>query len=255
MSTKYQKVAATYDRRYEHLRYAGTERALREHVGSTPCDVLEVGCGTAHWLALLARSGHRVMGVEPSEAMLEVARTKVPAQRLHHGSAEALPFANATFDRLYTNNALHHFRDPERALREARRVLRAGGAVLLIGLDPAAGLDHWCIYDFFAGTRERDLKRFPPTATIRRWLLESGFTECETFVAEHIELCIEARAALASGGLAKVSTSQLIDLSDADYATGIAAIECAAAAAEAEGQALQLTSDLHLFGTLGRVAT
>jgi len=54
---------------------------------------------------------------------------------------------------VYSINALHHFDDRSAHFAEARRVLRPGGGILTIGLDPHTGKDRWFIYDFlFPGT-------------------------------------------------------------------------------------------------------
>ena len=78
---------------------------------------------------------------------------------------------------------------------------------------------------------------------------ESGFSQPETFVAQHTSRRWPASEVLASGRLAKHSTSQLIILSDDEYADGIARIEREAEEARLRGETLILVSDLHLFGT------
>lgn len=104
-----------------------------------PADrVLEIGFGhgrTLEWIAERAPSGS-IAGVDPSHAMLRMAtrrnRTAVQSGRvrLALGSAEALPFPDAHFDKLLAANCVQ-FWDLPRALAEARRVLRPGGTLLL----------------------------------------------------------------------------------------------------------------------------
>jgi ubiquinone/menaquinone biosynthesis C-methylase UbiE len=248
--TNYDEVAPTYDQRYARNRYPGVTDALLKFAGKEPHRVLEVACGSGHWLALLAANGHNVAGIDASAGMLAKAKAKLPQVPLVNGEAEALPFKPESFDRVVIINAVHHFSDPRRALSEARRVLSASGAVLLVGLDPQQHPGEWSIYDFFRGTRERDRARFPPMSSICEWLRELGFERCDTFVAERIEQDVSAREALANGLLARHVTSQLSELSDAAYAAGIAAIERAAAAAEAVGETLQLHSRMQLFATV-----
>ena len=50
--TNYDEVAATYDRRYAEDDYSGIERALIDFLGSPARHVLQVGCGTGHWLSV-----------------------------------------------------------------------------------------------------------------------------------------------------------------------------------------------------------
>jgi len=252
-STNYDEVSADFDQRYARAPYAAVAQVLRAFMQEPRRRVLDVGCGTGHWLGVLAADGHELFGIDPSAGMLARAKTKDFDQRVVRGRAEALAFADARFDRVIMVNALHHFADPRRALREARRVLCPGGALISIGLDPASLLDRWSLYEFFAGTFERDCERYPPAAAVREWMSEAGFAQCTTMLAELIEQHVPAREVLASGALAKNATSQLSELSDAAYAEGLAAVESAARADASRGDTLLLHARLHLFATTGRL--
>ena len=254
MSTNYDRIASAYDDRYKHNVYPGLTRAVLDFAGTAPSRVLELGCGTGHWLSLLSAHGSEVIGVDSSAMMLRQAREKVTTDRLLRARAEELPVADATFDRVLIVNALHHFTDAERVTREARRVLREGGAVMTIGLDPSAGLDRWCIYDFFDGTRAHDLERYPPTAQIRSWLAQAGFDADAAYVAELIDQREPAEEALGKGKLSRSYTSQLTDLPEHAYDRGIAAIRKASAEERRKGGVMQLEAKLHLFACVGRVA-
>ncbi|MDB4975351.1 MAG: hypothetical protein JWN48_3692 [Myxococcaceae bacterium] len=249
MPTNYEQVAPAYDARYAQTTYPGTTASVLQLVDGSQ-DVLEVGCGTGHWLAKLCAQGLRVRGVDPARGMLARAQDNAPAAQLLRARAEALPFPEASFDRVLMINTLHHFEAPRRALTEARRVLRQGGKLLVIGLD-VPSVQRWSVYDFFPGTRERDLARYPSTDQLQSWMHEAGFSEATSFVAERIEHKLPARRSLAEGRLAKTSTSQLSELSDAAYAAGICAIERAAAQAEAQGETLWVEAQLELLGTCG----
>lgn len=253
MTTDYEEVSHSYDTRYARHGYPGIWRSVRDFVGDPKARVLEVGCGTGHWLVQLAAHGHAVAGVEPAVGMLEKARDKLPDARLLRASAEHLPLADASFDRVLMINAVHHFRDRARAFCEARRVLTSGGGVLSIALDPSAGRDSWCIYDYFEGTRERDCERFPTSEALRCELSAAGFSRRQSYVAEYIDHELPVREALSSGALDRHVTSQLSELSDERYRAGIAAIEADADAAEARGDVLTLHARLHLFATVGWV--
>jgi len=185
--------------------------------------------------------------------MLEKAAARGLRAELVRGRAEALPWPDATFDRVVCVNALHHFEDKLRFAFEARRVLRPGGRVLSIALDPSTGHDRWCIYDYFKETLELDRARFPATSTLRAWLTEAGFVACETRLAERIAGDLPARESLEQGKLVASSTSQLAILSDAEFQAGVARIWDDVQAAEARGHALRLTGDLHLYATFGGV--
>lgn len=253
-SVDYDKIAATYERRYDENEYAGTEHALLRFVGDAPdTRVLEVGCGTGHWLGLLSRRGIWVAGLDASVQMLAGARRHASDAALAHGRAEHLPWRDAVFDRVMCVNALHHFADPPAFLQDARRVLRPGGAVMTIGLDPHTGLDQWCIYDYFEGTLTIDKRRYAPAERIREWMATAGFIECATALVEHLPIQLLAREALDHGRLDKAVTSQLAVLTDEEYQRGIDRIRAAIEAAASRGEPLYLTADLRLYGTFGSV--
>jgi ubiquinone/menaquinone biosynthesis C-methylase UbiE len=58
-----------------------------------------------------------------------------PSVRTQLGSAEAIPHPDDYFDAVVISDALHHFRDPAKAVRELRRVVRPGGGVTVLELD------------------------------------------------------------------------------------------------------------------------
>src|SRR5213076_934934 len=105
-------IAAGYDRRYDLHDYAGVRETLLTFLSApTPAAaVLEVGCGTGHWLREIGARWHGsraavIAGVEPSSQMIARARGAAPDARLVRGGAERLPLRDASFDRVYCVNA------------------------------------------------------------------------------------------------------------------------------------------------------
>jgi ubiquinone/menaquinone biosynthesis C-methylase UbiE len=119
-------------------------RLLLEQSAITPgCRVLEVGCGTGN-LAILAKRLYpaaEVIGTDPDLKALARARRKAGRDGLQvafePAYAEALPFPDASFDRVLSALMLHHLpRDAKvPALREIRRVLKPGGSLHLADFD------------------------------------------------------------------------------------------------------------------------
>jgi demethylmenaquinone methyltransferase/2-methoxy-6-polyprenyl-1,4-benzoquinol methylase len=133
-------IAGTYDR-YAFLLSFGQDarwrRFLVERIDAGPDDtVLDVACGTgAIALALARRYGCSVVGVDASREMLAAGRRRVAVAgaearvRLEHGRAEALPFADGSFDGLTFGYLLRYVADPAGTLRELARVVRPGGRI------------------------------------------------------------------------------------------------------------------------------
>jgi ubiquinone/menaquinone biosynthesis C-methylase UbiE len=104
--------------------------------------VLEIGCGTGRLLRLVRRRypGVDLAGLDPDPDALDRARRTLagpgPLVRLDRGFADALPYPDGGTDRVLSSYMWHHLdpADRSRALREIRRVLRAGGSLHLVDM-------------------------------------------------------------------------------------------------------------------------
>lgn len=237
----YDTVAPTFDKRYAGQNYDETTDAVRRFIGTAGRrSVLEVGCGTGHWLDAVQDDAALLVGVDRSLGMLRRARKAESRALLVQGTAELLPLRTQLFDRVLCVNALHHFPDPRGFIAECRRVLRSGGSFLTIGLDPHNGRDQWWVYDYFPEARAADLRRYLPTERIRAMLSDAGFVAPHSGVVQHFPAERGYDEALAAGLLERHSTSQLMVIPDAAYEAG-----CRRLAAERP----VLRSDLRLYGT------
>jgi SAM-dependent methyltransferase len=102
--------------------------------------VADIGCGNGRYLAELVRRGHAgpVLGADMSPGMLLAARDRAPRAALLVADATALPVRDAAAGLTLAMHMLYHVPEPERAVRELRRITRPGGRVI-VGLN---GADH-----------------------------------------------------------------------------------------------------------------
>jgi SAM-dependent methyltransferase len=107
------------------------EEAIRRVGISAGRRVLEVGCGTGVFLRLAADVGAEVHGIDASQALLELARERVPEADLRVGDLESLPYEDDGFDVVAGFNAFFFAVDMVAALREAARVARPGAPVVI----------------------------------------------------------------------------------------------------------------------------
>lgn len=108
-------------------------------------DVLDLGTGTGRALELLAPQAHSCLGIDASFAMLALARGRLAERqlancRVRRADAYRLPLPSSSQDVVMAQMLLHHAEDPPSMLREAARVLRPGGMLLVIDLEAPAML-------------------------------------------------------------------------------------------------------------------
>jgi ubiquinone/menaquinone biosynthesis C-methylase UbiE len=117
---------------------------------------LDVGCGTGALLGELVKrlGADAVAGVDPSEAFVAAARSRYPGVQLSHGTAERLPFGDASFDAALAQLVVHFMDEPVEGLREMARVTRAGGVVAACVWDHAGGTGPLEL--FWSAARELD---------------------------------------------------------------------------------------------------
>jgi ubiquinone/menaquinone biosynthesis C-methylase UbiE len=252
MTVDYNRLAARFHERYQHLTYPGIRSQLVQLIDRPGLHVLEVGCGTGHWLAVLSGHTAYLLGADPSSAMLDKARCQAPAARLVCASAERLPFSRHSMDFIFCVNAFHHFSDPKRFLRSARSLLRKTGRLAIFGLDPHEPEMKWYFYDYFPGLREIDLKRFVPHTEIVSMMTEAGFHNIVTRPVERIRRTYFGEEVLADPFLDRASTSQLQLISEKAYVQGKEAIiSRLQSAAESKIGCLSFIIDHPLFATIG----
>jgi demethylmenaquinone methyltransferase/2-methoxy-6-polyprenyl-1,4-benzoquinol methylase len=132
---------AVVDWGFLHSGAAYRRWALKQH-GLRPGDrLLDVACGTglvAVEAAKILGTAENITGLDPSEGMLAVARSKLAAHFIL-GRAERIPLADDSFDFLTMGYALRHVTSLEETFREYGRVLKPGGKLLILEITKPVG--------------------------------------------------------------------------------------------------------------------
>lgn len=238
----YDRLAPTYDDRYKVGSLQGISDALVSLVRRFQSErVLEVGCGTGHWLRELQPHIEALYGADASLGMLQAGERG--SANLVATLANSLPYRNHTFDLIYCVNAVHHFGHPHASINHAAELLRRPGALSITGIDPRL-IHKWYFYEYFEGTCERDLRRFPAVGEIVNWMALAGFDAIEYRVVERQEVFLTGRSVFSDPFLKKDSNSQLALLTDGEYAAGLKRIENAVEEAEKQGREVRFASEL-----------
>lgn len=248
----YDEVAKLYDLRYT-AGPVGVAKILDSCAARVrAARVLEAGCGTGHWMSML-KGRATLYGLDYSAGMLDKARAKSDAFLLCRGKASNLPFAPAAFDFIYTVHAIHHFNRPKNFIKQAYRLLRPGGVLAIIGMDPHLGQDRWYVYDYFPGTRLTDLGRYPSSAALLSLMREAGFAGCERLSGASLQHDFAGVEVLHDPILQKDGASQLSLLSDDDFTAGMARIRAALGRAAGSGREIIFPAHINLPALIGFV--
>ena len=165
--------AAEWDRiRKLHVADEAVEDAIRTALSDKPFrSLLDLGTGTGRMLEMFGPDIERGLGLDLSLDMLLLARDRLERAGLRNcsvrqGDIYDLPLANGSFDVVILHQVLHFLDDGARAIREAARVLRPGGRLLVVDFAPH---EQEFLREQFA---HRRLGFAPDTVT--QWITASG---------------------------------------------------------------------------------
>jgi ubiquinone/menaquinone biosynthesis C-methylase UbiE len=145
-------------------------------------DLLDVACGPGVVTAAIAPRAASVIAFDATEAMLDKARARCAKAGLvnvafQSGDAENLPFEDARFDGVVTRLAVHHFADPQRALGEMFRVLRPGGAAVVVDVVSSENAEESKLQNAIERLRDPSHVRMLPASELDAGVARAGFRD------------------------------------------------------------------------------
>ncbi len=133
-----------------HTRLLAVRWHLDQIAGKYPLGVaVDLGCGAGPYLPVLATQANKIVGIDIAASMIREARKSFPpdSKEIHlvRGSVTHLPFPDGHFDVGVCVGVIEYFNDPSQVLREAFRIMKAGGHIVFtfpncLGLLPVSGL-------------------------------------------------------------------------------------------------------------------
>jgi ubiquinone/menaquinone biosynthesis C-methylase UbiE len=160
---------------------------LSTHVGGTTISlVVDLGCGTGRFSELLAAHfGAQVIGIDPSQKMLDRARQKLTNSGIvfQQSSAEALPLADGCVDFVFMSQVYHHLVRPIDVAWECWRVLREGGYICLRNTTREVDF----VYRHFVQTMRPLIdSELPGRQEIARLFVSAGFAHAVHQIVTHV---------------------------------------------------------------------
>ncbi|MBE6071857.1 MAG: methyltransferase domain-containing protein [Clostridium butyricum] len=108
--------------------------------------LLDVGCGTGNTISLLNDQfpNKKYTGMDLSENMIKVAKKKnISNASFMTGDAENMPFSNNQFDVIICKESFHHYPNVEKFFKECYRVLKNGGRLIIMDVEPPSKIIRW----------------------------------------------------------------------------------------------------------------
>ena len=130
---------------------------------------LDIGCGEGRFVRMLAEAGFAASGIDPTARLIAAAQSKDPGVVYHVCGAEALPFADASFDLCVSYLSLIDIELLDQAIAEAARVTKPGGAFLIANLSSINSAGVWD-YSLTGKARHYGVDNYMQERTVRqRW--------------------------------------------------------------------------------------
>jgi len=135
---------------------------------------LDIGCGTGNYTIALTEMGANFVGVDPSDKMLELARTKSQKTNWLKGTADQIQVSNGTFSGAIATLTIHHWEELALGFKEMARVLKADGKFILFTSTPTQMKGYW-LNHYFPKMLSDSINQMPSMEQIETAMSATGF--------------------------------------------------------------------------------
>lgn len=136
---------------------------------------LDIGCGTGNYTIEFSKRGVKMIGIDPSEAMLSIARTRNNDVEWRNGKAEAMSLADSSVDGVLAVLTTHHWTNQDKGYVELGRVMKPGSRLVIFTATPEQMRSYWLTYYFPTMLRDAG-KHMLSYETIEANLHRAGFS-------------------------------------------------------------------------------
>lgn len=144
---RYDKIGVGYDSTRKADTYL-TQRMYDLLEPNTDGTFLDVGCGTGNYTSALSQKGLQFVGIDPSEEMLDKARTKSKTVTWKKGTAENIDLEDESVDGVLASLTIHHWKDLNKGFAEIYRVMKRGSRMVLFTTLPTQTRRYWLNHYF-----------------------------------------------------------------------------------------------------------
>lgn len=155
-------------------------KRLAFNLGTSPEGIyLDIGCGTGNYTLALQALGYDLVGVEPSQTMLDKAIKRKSPVEWKQGSAEKTRLIDQSISGTMAMLTIHHWENLDLAFKEMYRVLKKGSRLVIFTSDPEQMKGYW-LNAYFPEIMKASIKQMPDSKEVITQLEKVGFIVSNT---------------------------------------------------------------------------
>ncbi len=140
---------------------------------------LDIGCGTGNYTNELQKKGLQIIGIDPSEKMLEQAKQKNSNIDWRIGTAENIELPDKHLDGILASLTIHHWTDLQKAFFELHRVLKPNGIIVIFTSTPKQMKGYW-LNHYFPKMIADSIDQMPSLETVEKAMTNNNFEIIKT---------------------------------------------------------------------------